>query len=87
MVWIAEAAFFSRRTLTHLLVGGVFERFPKLKLRAHRAGGVAGSPPTLAQLDGFHEQAATTGRIGELKYRPEDVLPLAAQRVLRTATC
>ena len=76
MVWISEAAFWSRRTLTHLLVGGVFERFPKLKVVLTEQG-ASWIAPTLAQLDGFHEQAATTGRIGELKYRAEDVLPLA----------
>jgi hypothetical protein len=33
--------------------------------------------PTLAMLDAFHMQAAMTGRIGELKYEPEDVLPMS----------
>ena len=29
ILWIAETTFFSRRPLTQMLVGGVFERFPR----------------------------------------------------------
>jgi predicted TIM-barrel fold metal-dependent hydrolase len=76
MVWIAEAAFWSRRTLTHLLLGGVFERFPRLRLVLTEQG-ASWIAPTLAQLDGYHAQAVATGRIGELKYASEDLLPLA----------
>lgn len=32
--------------------------------------------PLLDQLDGYHRQIRTTGRIGELKYAPDDVPPL-----------
>jgi len=74
-VWIAETAFFSRRALTHLLVGGVFERFAGLRLVLTEQG-ASWIPPVLAQLDGFHAQARRTGRIGELKYDPDDQLPM-----------
>ena len=73
-LWIAETTFFSRRPLSHLLLGGVFERFPGLRF-ALTEQGCAWIPPLLAQLDGFHAQMQT-GRIGELKYAPEEVLPL-----------
>lgn len=74
-VWIAETAFFSRRTLTHLLLGGVFERYPRLRF-AMTEQGASWIPDTLAQLDAIHAQMRT-GRIGELKYGPDEVLPEA----------
>ena len=76
MVWIAEASFWTRRSLPHLLLGGVFERFPTLRLVLTEQG-VGWIGDTLAQLDTYHAQARDTGRIGELKYGPDDVLPLA----------
>ena len=75
MAWISELPFFSRRALTHLLVGGAFERFPDLRLVLTEQG-ASWIPPALAQLDGFYGQAKKTGRIGELKYEPDQILPL-----------
>ena len=73
-IWIAEATFFSRRSLSHLILGGVFERFPRLRFVLTEQG-TSWIPPLLDQLDGYHAQMRT-GRIGELKYGPDDVLPL-----------
>ena len=73
-IWIAEATFFSRRSLSHLILGGVFERFPGLRFVLTEQG-TSWIPPLLDQLDGYHAQMRT-GRIGELKYGPDDVLPL-----------
>jgi len=53
----------------------VFERFPNLRFVMTEQG-CSWIPPVLAQLDGFHAQARKTGRIGELKYEPDEVLPL-----------
>jgi predicted TIM-barrel fold metal-dependent hydrolase len=75
MAWITELPFFSRRALTHLLVGGAFERFPGLRLVLTEQG-ASWIPPALAQLDGFYGQAKKTGRIGELKYEPDQMLPM-----------
>jgi predicted TIM-barrel fold metal-dependent hydrolase len=75
MAWITELPFFSRRALTHLLVGGAFERFPDLRLVLTEQG-ASWIPPALAQLDGFYGQAKKTGRIGELKYTPDQILPM-----------
>jgi predicted TIM-barrel fold metal-dependent hydrolase len=75
MAWISELPFFSRRALTHLLVGGAFERFPDLRLVLTEQG-ASWIPPALAQLDGFYGQAKKYGRIGELKYEPDQILPM-----------
>ena len=75
VLWIAETTFFSRRPLTQMLVGGVFERFPGLRFVLTEQG-ASWIPGLLAQLDAFHGQMKKTGRIGELKYDPEEVLPL-----------
>jgi len=75
VLWIAETTFFSRRALTHVIVGGVFERFPALRFVLTEQG-ASWVPGVLAQLDAFHRQMQS-GRIGELKYTPDQVLPLA----------
>jgi predicted TIM-barrel fold metal-dependent hydrolase len=74
-VWIAETSFYSRRPLTHMLIGGAFERFPRLRFAVTESG-CSWIPGVLAQLDSFHNQMRSTGRIGELRYEPEDVPPL-----------
>ncbi len=74
VVWIAEAAFFSRRTLTHMLAGGAFERFPGLRFVVTEQG-ASWIRPLLDQLDGFHQQMKRTGRVGELKYTPDQIPP------------
>jgi predicted TIM-barrel fold metal-dependent hydrolase len=74
-LWIVETSFFSRRPLSHLLVGGVFERFPDLRLVVVEQG-ASWIPPLLDQLDGYYEQIRSVGRIGELKYSPDEVPPM-----------
>jgi predicted TIM-barrel fold metal-dependent hydrolase len=74
VLWIVETPFFSRRALSHLILGGVFERFPGLRFVLSEQG-AAWIRGVLANLDGIHAQMKT-GRIGELKYGPDEVLPL-----------
>lgn len=74
VLWLAETTFFSRRALTHLLMGGVFARFPRLRFVLTEQG-AAWIPPLLAQLDGYHDQMRRTGRVGELKYTEDQILP------------
>jgi predicted TIM-barrel fold metal-dependent hydrolase len=66
--------FYARRPLSHLLVGGVFERFPGLRFVLAEQG-AAWIPPLLAQLDTYHAQIRRHGRIGELTYAPDEVVP------------
>jgi predicted TIM-barrel fold metal-dependent hydrolase len=73
-LWLAETTFFSRRALSHVILGGVFERFPRLRFVLTEQG-CSWIPSVLHQLDGFHAEMVRTGRVGELKYEPEDLLP------------
>jgi len=75
ILWIAETTFFSRRPLTQMLVSGVFERFPALRFVLTEQG-ASWIGPLLAQLDSYHGQMKSVGRIGELKYDSDRVLPL-----------
>ena len=75
LLWITETTFFSRRPLTQMLVSGVFERFPGLRF-ALTEQGASWIGPLLTQLDSYHGQMKTVGRIGELKYDSDRVLPL-----------
>jgi predicted TIM-barrel fold metal-dependent hydrolase len=73
-LWIAETSWFSHRPLTHLIVGGVFERFPDLTFVMTEQG-CAWIPSVLQMLDGFHAQMAS-GRIGEIKYAEDAMLSM-----------
>jgi len=75
LLWLLETSFFSKRPLTQMIVGGVFERFPDLRF-ALTEQGASWIGPALRQLDSYHDQMKRYGRIGELKYAPEQVLPL-----------
>jgi predicted TIM-barrel fold metal-dependent hydrolase len=75
LLWIAETTFFSRRSLTQMIVGGAFERFPGLRFVLTEQGG-SWIAPMLSQLDSYHAQMKGSGRIGELKYESDAVLPM-----------
>jgi predicted TIM-barrel fold metal-dependent hydrolase len=82
LLWIAENSFFSRRPVMQLIVGGIFERFPGLRFVLTEQG-ASWIGPMLAQLDSYHAQMRRVGRIGELKYDPDDVLPLSPSEYFR----
>ena len=62
--------------MTHLILGGVFERFPGLKYVLAEQG-CAWVPPVLTAWDTFHQEMRDTGRVGELGFPVEEVLPMA----------
>jgi predicted TIM-barrel fold metal-dependent hydrolase len=72
---LTEIPFFTHRTLVHMLVSGVFERFPEIRFVVTEQG-ASWIPSTLKQLDGFHKEMTSTGRIGELRFEVDNVLPM-----------
>ncbi|MBL7491479.1 amidohydrolase [Frankia sp. AgB1.9] len=73
---ISEVGFYGMRPFVHMLLAGVFEKFPRLKFVITEAS-AAGIPPLLKQLDGVLANIRG-GSIGELKYRKEDALSRSA---------
>jgi len=67
LLYINEVGFYSQRPLVHFIVGGVFERFPRLRFAVTEAG-CDWVPPLLRRLDLTIEQIRATGRTGEIRY-------------------
>ena len=82
LLFIAEVGFYSQRPFVQLLLSGVFERFPRLKFVMTELG-TSWIPPMLDQLDRHLAQIRDTGRIGELRFDPEHILPLSATEYFR----
>ena len=79
-----RTTFFSRRPVMQMIVGGAFERFPDLRFVTHRTGCILDRPDAGAVSTRTMRQMARVGRIGELKYDPDDVLAADPERVLPT---
>lgn len=73
LLYITEAAFYSQRPLVQFILGGVFERFPRLKFVVTEAG-CSWVPPLLDRLDHTIDQVRSQGRLGELRYGDENKL-------------
>ncbi|MCH2170548.1 amidohydrolase [Myxococcota bacterium] len=69
---LVETPFFSTRSFTHLILGSVFERFPKLRYILTEAG-CAWVPGMLDSLD-QRWQMIRSGNVGEFEF-PEGVVP------------
>lgn len=63
-LWAMEMSFFVQRGFTHLIMGGVFERFPKLRYILTESGS-AWAAKLMQQMDGMW-MAWKAGAIGEI---------------------
>jgi predicted TIM-barrel fold metal-dependent hydrolase len=71
-IWISEVTMYAQTGYRHLLLSGVYERFPRLKYILTESG-CAWAGPLLKQLDGIHENMRR-GVVGEIKYAGEWIL-------------
>lgn len=76
MIMITEVGFYGLRAYVHMLLSGVFERFPRLKF-VMTEGSASGIWQATQQMDGIIAQVQQ-GEIGELKYAEENKLPRLA---------
>ncbi len=67
LFYINEVSFYSQRPLVQFILGGVFERFPRLKMVITETG-CAWVPPLLKRLDASIDQIRKTGQTGEIRY-------------------
>jgi predicted TIM-barrel fold metal-dependent hydrolase len=72
-LWILETGFFSQRGFKQLILGGVFERFPRLRFVLTESG-CAWVPGLLERMDQIH-LGMKAGMIGEMDYARAAVLP------------
>ncbi|MBS1836735.1 MAG: amidohydrolase [Actinobacteria bacterium] len=82
LMLIAEVPYFSRRPLIYLILSGAFERFPGLKFVLTESG-ADWIPELVRTLDGHLESIRATGEIGELRFKPEHILPRNASDYVR----
>ncbi|MEY2571545.1 MAG: hypothetical protein QOE63_1895 [Acidimicrobiaceae bacterium] len=73
LLYITEVSFYSQRPLAHMMLSGVFERFPRLKVVLTEQG-CSWVPPMLARLDEVIRGVRDTGATGEIRYSKEHVL-------------
>lgn len=73
LLYITETGFFSQRPLSHFILSGIFERFPRLKYVMTEIG-CAWIPQTLARLDSTIRSIRDTGATGEIRYSDEHIL-------------
>lgn len=76
LIMISEVNFYGLRPFAHMLLSGVFERFPRLKFVITEAG-ASNFPPMLKQFDGMIA-SVNSGAIGELKYTSDQGVPRSA---------
>ncbi len=77
VLMLAEIPFYSQRPFVQLLIGGVFERFPRLEFVMTEMG-CAWVPPLLRRLDDILERIRTNKAVGELRFADDQILPRSA---------
>jgi len=77
LIMMQEISSYSRRPLLFMLLSGVFERFPKLKF-VIAENGCDWLPEMLTRMDDMLTRIRDRGQIGELRYKPEHILPKSA---------
>ncbi len=77
LVMIAEVPFYSQQPFVHMLLGGVFERFPRLRFVMTEMG-CAWLPGLLKRLDHTLAGVRANRAIGELRFSDDQVLPRSA---------
>jgi predicted TIM-barrel fold metal-dependent hydrolase len=71
-LWVLEMPFFVQRGFCQLILGGVFERFPKLRYILTESG-CAWAPGLLRRMDGVH-MSMKAGATGEVDFSKSFVL-------------
>jgi predicted TIM-barrel fold metal-dependent hydrolase len=82
LLYINEVGFYSQRPFVHLLLGGVFERFPKLKFVLTEQG-CSWLPGLLARMDRTLASIRDRGATGEIRYTEDQALPKLASEFFR----
>lgn len=82
LLFITEVMFYSQRPFVQLMFSGVFERFPQLRFVMTEMG-CAWLPPMLKNFDNVLKQIRETGRMGEMRYSDEHILPKSATEYFR----
>ena len=82
LLYITEVSFYSQRPLVHMLLSGVFERFPRLKFVMTETG-ASWIPGLLSQLDAVSAKIRDTGATGEIRYHRDIVMPLLPSEYFR----
>ena len=82
LLYLVEVPYFAQRPFIHMLLSGVFERHPNLKMVMTESG-AAWLPPLLDRLDETLAAIRATGAIGELRFASDAILPKSATEYAR----
>lgn len=77
LLYVNEAQFYAQRPLAQFITSGVFERFPDLRFVMTESG-ASWLPGLLDNLDMVLASVRDTGRVGELRFAEDHVLPHSA---------